>query len=290
MCLLRRPAAVPGDRRELPNGTDATCPALDRGTAASRSTGGPGYTRRPVPLPAGSRGPRSAAAAERPVLSPGAAWRRRHVTRRRSSPLIHCSYTGTFQAPPGTPNRCPSGGSGRPLRRACALGARLALPRTGRQGARSGGCAARGGSASGGDGGAGGEAVPGGVRQERPRFLQEMRREHRQGLVAPGPHGAGTAWRGLGRRWGVGGVDRSARPGAVGPGRGSSPGAGPFGRASLRRGGKRSLFLAVAPSPDAPCGLRGRAGARSSLTRRSLQPSPLLPEQRWGGSCRYPGL
>ena len=43
------------------------------------------------------------------------------------------------------------------------------------------------------DGGDGGQAVPRGVRQERAGVVQEVRREHRQGLAAPGPHGAGTA-------------------------------------------------------------------------------------------------
>lgn len=47
-------------------------------------------------------------------------------------------------------------------------------------------------------GGACGEAVPGRVRQERPCVVQEMREQHRQGLSAPGHHGAGTSQRGGG--------------------------------------------------------------------------------------------
>lgn len=35
------------------------------------------------------------------------------------------------------------------------------------------------------------QAVPGGIRQERPGFVQEVQRQHRQRLAADGHHGAG---------------------------------------------------------------------------------------------------
>lgn len=47
-------------------------------------------------------------------------------------------------------------------------------------------------------GGCCGETVPGRVRQERPGFVQEMRGQHRQGLAAPGHHGAGMVGAGRG--------------------------------------------------------------------------------------------
>lgn len=142
-----------------------------------------------------------------------------------------------------------------------ALGARLELPRAGRRRARGAGRGGGGGRGSGGDGGAGGEAVPGRVCQERPRLLQEVRREHRQGLAAPGAHGAGTAWRGR-RGRGAGSCGRSARyrrrrgqPAAPLPPR-CSEAARP--RLSLLRGRAQPIFNR---GSFARCRVRSSAGA-----------------------------
>lgn len=79
-------------------------------------------------------------------------------------------------------------------------------------------------AAQGEDGGVFGQALPSRVRQEWPRLLQEMQREHPQGLAADGHHGAGAGGRaalcaaGLPCPGGVGGglAERSG-PGRAGP-------------------------------------------------------------------------
>lgn len=60
-------------------------------------------------------------------------------------------------------------------------------------------------AAHGNDGGVLGQALPGGVRQERARVLQEMQREHPQGFAAHGHHGAGARGALCAQLGGVGG-------------------------------------------------------------------------------------
>lgn len=88
------------------------------------------------------------------------------------------------------------------------------------------------------DGGVIGQALPGRVRQERARLLQEMQREHPQGLAPDGHHGAGT-----GGEAALCEAGASARPGRVGgglvgscrPGRPFRARAGPAGAAASSR-------------------------------------------------------
>lgn len=131
--------------------------------------------------------------------------------------------------------------------------------------AAAGGCVSSGGGGE--HGGGLGQAVPGGVRQERARLLQEVQREHPQGLAAHGHHGAGAAalcapgrggraggwaWRRRGRR--------GARRGLCGSCKKSSGNSLDLGAFCLVK--RRNRFC-----PRSPGG-RGRGGRARGPARR----------------------
>lgn len=104
--------------------------------------------------------------------------------------------------PPGISNPSASGVLGGASGRSRSRAERTDGRTHAREGAGGGGVSSGGGGGGGGglrdrqrtreDGGGLGQALPGGVRQERARLLQEVQREHPQGRAPHGHHGAGA--------------------------------------------------------------------------------------------------